>query len=336
MHSRVHEQRMGDSEQRHHVVNRNGGGGGGDGGGGSGRGLRRATREPHTLHDDATSSCGLGVVANGVRGRNVGIVGSSVTNGVSARPVALGVGGGRGGTAAHLSHPPFHTPSHPSLLATSLAPFLYTAAPQSKLSPVDEWKTKYQNSHAAAGRGGEGATMGGGATTGGDACWESPRIAPPLPTRFSPHVRYSKEDDGLLGVGWGSQWVPPSPLVRAKDNLMNSFCQSGTPVRQGEGSATEGVEASPLPRSCAPAPVAVAVAGSGDEVPGGEGEYEAPRRAPPAPYSDDISPANSISGDHVDGIGVGYVKLGCDTGGEGGGGGHCHASAGRNSQKSAR
>ena len=226
----------------------------------SARPLRRAAREPHTLSDGGSVE-GDNASADGGDGT------PAVVGEVCARPVALSGNAG----AAMVQAPP----QLPSLTPTWAPSSPAKAAAPSALSPVGEWESKYQG---GAPFGGTESDVGRAATAGE---WESPREAPPVPTRYSPRTsshpsaaaapgpatRGGSVEAG--GHGFGS--AVPSPVVRAKDSLRHFFL-TGTPQRAGTSADAGGrpeaggdkmMEASPQPRLMPPAPL-FAVGRTGD------------------------------------------------------------------------
>jgi len=227
--------------------------------------LRRAAREPHTLGDPVAIP-GDEAIGGGTGGTTAGGSGAvraegnaAMSAGGSAPPVLYA-------SQQQQQQPPrsAHTKQLPLAGGPPCAATAATAhavdlqPPRAALSPVNEWERKYLGGEVEVGSPGPSGARG--------ADWESPRMGPPLPTRFSPHVSRSASLDpsagGDVGNGRGRSeaeiWVPPSPLVRAKDNLMNSFAAL-TPTRlpSGAAEAPAALEASPQPRFGPPAPLPI-------------------------------------------------------------------------------
>lgn len=257
---------------------------------GSLRPTRRADREPHTLSNGCDAEC-HNAAAGGGYGVAVGNVSLELDrlSRVRARPITLSSNAG----ATMVQAPPPLPSLTPAVVASSSA----KAAAPSTLSPVGEWEAKYQGNAANEGDEGQGVGESPGE-------WESPRVAPPIPTHYSPHVNRLSgaaaapgpaarcSSAGAGGYGYGS--AVPSPVVRAKDHLRHFFL-SGTPRRADatdsagcgpEGGGGKWVEDSPQPRRTAPAPLfALGHPQDGD---GNEG----PRAEPPLPCPQDPASAS--------------------------------------------
>jgi hypothetical protein len=257
---------------------------------GSLRPMRRADREPHTLSNGCDAEC-HNAAAGGGDGVAVGNVSLQLDR-LSHFRATITLSSNAGATMVQA--PPPLTSLTPAVVASAPA----KAAAPSTLSPVGECEAKYQG-HAPMvaneGDAGQGASAGE---------WESPRVAPPVPTHYSPHMNRlsgaaaapgpAARCSSGGGVGYGHGYAVPSPVVRAKDHLRHFFL-SGTPRRAdatdsagcgSEGGGGKWVEDSPQPRRTAPAPLfALGLPPDGD---GNEG----PRAEPPLPCPQDPASAN--------------------------------------------
>ena len=260
---------------------------------GSLRPMRRANREPHTLSTGCDAEC-HNAAAGGGDGVAVGndLLELDRLSRVRARPITLSSNAG-----ATMVQAPTPLPSlTPAVVESAPA----KAAAPSTLSAVGEWEAKYQGKApmvAKEGHAGEGASAGE---------WESPRVAPPVPTHYSPHMNRLSSAAGAAGPaarcssggagGYGCGYAVPSPVVRAKDHLRHFFL-SGTPRRADatvsagcgpEGGGGTWVEDSPQPRLTAPAPLFAL-----GHPPDGDGN-EGPRAEPPLPCPQDPASASCV------------------------------------------